>query len=246
MPNILKTRGIILKVRQFKESSIYCSVFTRDYGKLSLLAKGVRRPKSRLCGTLEPLNHSEIIFYKREFKETYTLSDASIVEDFDEIRSSHIKFAACEVMGEFIEKTQPPETKDTAIYEFMLFFIRNIGKCEEISIGLYTLVCLFKGLRFAGLEPYLKDCIKCHRSGLNNNFLYFSISAGGVVCEDHFDTTAIKLHRKTVELIKEPTALVRDEINNPEITREMKRLLEDYINYHINGIKLNALKYVFT
>ena len=66
MANIIKTEGFVLKTMLFKESSLIASIFTKKFGKIKVLAKGVRRPKSKLCGALELFNLDEIIFYKRE------------------------------------------------------------------------------------------------------------------------------------------------------------------------------------
>ncbi len=245
MPNIVKTKGIVLHIRQFRDSSLYCSVFTKDYGKINLLARGVRRPRSKLCGTLEPFNHTEIIFYKKEFKETYTLSDASIIDDFNEIRTSNIKFAACESICEFFEKIQPPEEKETKIYEFILSFAGNLRNCSEESAGIYTILHLFRALKFAGVEPHLKDCVRCHKPVLEPQEIQFSMSAGGIVCEDHIDNTMIKLKKASIELIKNTGIAHEKSSENKEIAQEIREFFEDYIYYHLNGIKLNSLKFIF-
>lgn len=244
MPNILKTRGIVLRTYPFKESSLFCSIFSEKFGKLNLLAKGARRPKSKLCGTLEPFNHSEIIFYKREFKDTYTLSDATIIDDFESLRSSPAKVGACESICEFINKTQTIEDPNPKIYSIALSFFNKLCPAEDSLTGLWTLIVLFKLLKFAGFEPHLLDCVVCHKMVNTESILNFSIAKGGLVCEAHFDASVIRIDRKTIETIAPNRGNPFPDNFNLNIGRELKHLFETYIYYHLHGLSLNALRYI--
>ncbi|MEO0185372.1 MAG: DNA repair protein RecO [candidate division WOR-3 bacterium] len=244
MPDIQKTRGIILRTHPFKESSLFCSVFSKDFGKLRLLAKGVRRPKSKICGTLEPFNHSEIIFYKREFKDVYTLSDALIIDDFSDIRHSTIKFTACEAICEFIDKIHVLEEPNPALYNLTLSFFQKLSKSSEEIATLWTLAMLFRMLKFAGLDPHMQDCVRCHNPVYDNPVFNFSISAGGLVCADHFDESVIILERDAIEVILNAKKNLFPPENNPRLCPLLKKVFESYVFYHLNGMALNALKFL--
>ncbi|MGQ9665084.1 MAG: DNA repair protein RecO [bacterium] len=244
MPNILKTKCIILRTFPFKESSLFVSALSKDLGKLNLLAKGARRPKSKLCGTLEPFNHSEIIFYKREFKDTCTLSDAVIIDDFEAMRKSPVKLAACEAVCEFIDKTQTIEEPNPKIYYLFLTFLNELSLAKDEMTSFWTTIMLFRLLKFAGFEPHLSDCVVCHKSIINGAFLFFSIARGGLVCETHFDESVIKLSNHTIELVlnahKDPFP---DKIDLHNFS-ELGRLFESFIYYHLGGLKLNSLRFI--
>lgn len=245
MPNILKTKGIVLHTHPFKESSLFCSIFSKDLGKLHLLAKGARRPKSKLCGTLEPFNHSEIIFYKREFKDTYTISDAVIIEEFARLRSSALKIACCETICEFIDKTQTMEESNSQIYTLTLSFLNKLCSAEENVVGLWTLILLFRLLKFVGFEPHLTDCVLCHKKVIGDPILNFSIEKGGVVCETHFDGSVIKMKSEVISHIfftPEKPFPDKADINT---YRLLKNLFETYIYYHLHGLNLRAIKFIF-
>lgn len=244
MPNILKTKGIVLHTHPFKESSLFCSIFSKDFGKLNLLAKGARRPKSKLCGTLEPFNHSEIIFYKREFKDTYTISDAVIIDDFEPLRLSSLKIAGCETICEFIDRTQTIEEPNPKIYSLTLLFLNKLCSAEENLTGLWTLILLFRLLKFVGFEPHLIDCVVCHKNLDTEPILNFSIVKGGLVCASHFDSSVITLDSKVIDLllnIRENLFLDKADINT---CRELKHLFETYIYYHLNNMNLHSMKFI--
>ncbi len=244
MPNILKTKGIILHTHPFKESSLFCSIFSKDFGKLNLLAKGARRPKSKLCGTLEPFNHSEIIFYKREFKETYTISDAVIIDDFESLRQSTLKVAGCEAICEFIDRTQTIEEPNIRIYNLALSFLNKLCSAEENLTGLWTLIMLFRLLKFVGFEPHLIDCVICHKKVNTEPILNFSIVKGGLVCASHFDSSVITLDNQVLNPILNRGENLFPDKADINICRELKHLFETYIYYHLNNMNLHSMKFI--
>ncbi|MEO0095729.1 MAG: DNA repair protein RecO [candidate division WOR-3 bacterium] len=244
MPNILKTRGIVLRTFPFKESSLFCSIYTEKFGKLKLIAKGARRPKSKICGTLEPFTLSEVIFYKRETKETYTLSDAIVIESFPPIRTSESKFTACELICEFIDKTTVLEESNRRLYEEILGFFKKVSLSEDKIVGLWALLMLFRLLKFAGLEPHLKDCVQCHKPIFDKTIINFSIIGGGIVCEEHFDESVIKMDKEAIKMIINVMNNIFPLEINTGIFQSLKNLLETYISHHIDGITLNALRFI--
>ena len=89
---IVKSEAIFLKGTNWRESSRILTAFSRDYGKVKLVAKGARRPKSKYGAALEPLTHAQIIFYQRETRDLYTLSEAGVLDTFEGIKGSLEKF----------------------------------------------------------------------------------------------------------------------------------------------------------
>ena len=63
--SLVKTEGIILKSLKYGDSSLIFSIYTRDFGKVKVLAKGIKRPKSRTL-PLVIFSLAEVVFYKRE------------------------------------------------------------------------------------------------------------------------------------------------------------------------------------
>ncbi|MEO0216883.1 MAG: DNA repair protein RecO [candidate division WOR-3 bacterium] len=243
MADIQKTRGIVLRTFPFKESSLICSFFTEKFGKIKLLAKGARRPKSKFCGTLEPFSHNEIVFYKKEFKELYTLADAVVIENFASIRSEILKFNACEVLCEFFEKSMSPEESDRNVYNLLLSFVREVQKDSESHIRSLTLQYLLKALKLIGVAPHLKDCVRCHKEVYMGDRIGFSFGAGGIICEKDFDDTVVFLSRAVLKVADQVYKERKPEINS-NILNELEKFIVDYISYHLSGVTLNSLKFL--
>ena len=63
---LYKTEGIVLKSTEFKEADKIVTIYTKNYGKISAIAKGVRKIKSKFESSLEILTHSIFLIYKVE------------------------------------------------------------------------------------------------------------------------------------------------------------------------------------
>ena len=79
MTEIIRTEGVVLRRRDFGESSRIAVGYTRDAGKVQLLARGARMPKNKFGAALEPLSRAEFVFYWRESKDLFTLAATAII-----------------------------------------------------------------------------------------------------------------------------------------------------------------------
>ncbi len=76
---IERTDAIVLRSMKYRETSKIVTLYTRSFGKISVLAKGARQTKSKFGGALEPMSHIEVVLYKKAHRELHLLSNASII-----------------------------------------------------------------------------------------------------------------------------------------------------------------------
>ena len=88
--SIVKTEGLIIRVMDYLESSKIITCFTPDHGKISLLAKGAKRPKSRLGGSLDLLQHIALVYYQKDTRELQTLSQVDVISSFQTFPSINL------------------------------------------------------------------------------------------------------------------------------------------------------------
>ncbi len=243
MPDIRKTGAVILGRRPFKESSLIVSAVTRDFGRIKLMARGCRRPRSKFCGTLELFNCDEIIFYHREQKELYTLSDAVVINDFPGIRASLKRVTAAQIMCEFLDKALPAGEANEAAYRFLLSFLQKADQQPETMMRSLVAVYLARGLIIAGIKPHLTGCVIC-RAGLPAAAsIDFDPAAGGAVCERHSTAARFRLHASTVKELCLLYENRRVQIQ-PSTVDDLMKIIPSYLAAHLNGLTLNALKYL--
>jgi DNA repair protein RecO (recombination protein O) len=178
---IVKTEAVFLKGTNWRESSRILSAFSKDYGKVKLVAKGARRPKSKYGAALEPLTHAQVIFYKRETKDLYTLSEASVVESFEGVKNDLEKFSQAAVAAEMLERSLAPEDANPGLYGFFIEFLSVLNQTTPEE-GRLLLLAFHLNLSIRlGFEPQIEHCLGCRRKEPERFF--FSTRLGGILCE---------------------------------------------------------------
>jgi len=244
MAVIQKTAGFILSARPFKESSLIVSILTKKFGRIKVVAKGCRRPRSKFCGALEPFNQDEIIFYHRELKDLYTLSDAVVIEGYPGIRGSLARVTAAQVMCEFIDKILPAGEPDDRAYGLLSEFLEKTAAEPEDSLRAFVVVFLAQGLAVAGIAPHLADCVRC-RAPIPDNIpaVNFSVSSGGIVCAAHPEEVSRSVRFETVDALRRLYGRRRVTVNR-RIVDDLFDIIPPYLAAHLNGLTLNSLKHI--
>jgi DNA repair protein RecO (recombination protein O) len=116
---IIKTEGVVLKRRDFGETSRVAVAYTRDAGKVQLLAKGARNPKNKYGAALEPLSRGEFVFYWRESKELFTLSETATIRPGRFIREDAKALPYGLAMVEAVDKLSGEGDADPRLYELL-------------------------------------------------------------------------------------------------------------------------------
>ncbi|OGM08285.1 DNA repair protein RecO [Candidatus Woesebacteria bacterium RBG_16_36_11] len=113
-----KTKGIILARKDYSESDRILSVYTKDFGRVSLLAKGVRMPKSRKRGHIEVF--SLVDFQAVRGKGIDIMTEVEIIDNFAKIRKDLKKVALAYYFMEVIGKITSENEHNTKIFESVL------------------------------------------------------------------------------------------------------------------------------
>ena len=71
---ILSAQAIVLKTIKYGDSSLICRLFTKDQGKIAVMAKGAWRPKNTAGAILEPMNHILLDYYHTNIIHNYKLN----------------------------------------------------------------------------------------------------------------------------------------------------------------------------
>lgn len=123
--NVYASKGIILKTQDVGETDKIINIITSDLGKIKLIAKGVRRIKSRRRGHLEVF--SKINFTARKGKNHIdNLSEASLIDYYQDIRSSLVKTALAYYFVEVIDKSLKEGEINENPYEILGDFLYKL------------------------------------------------------------------------------------------------------------------------
>jgi DNA repair protein RecO (recombination protein O) len=174
----LKTEAIVLRSIRYGEADRILHLYTPGYGRLSAIAKGARRSRSRFGARLEPFFHIRAVLHEGR-SELLTVTGADTVSAHGAVRdhASTLDAAAraCDSVARLFETSDPhPEVFVLLANELSLL---NADPAQARTAN--GLAFRLKLLLAAGIVPQLAACAGC---GETEHLGGFSGAAGGVVC----------------------------------------------------------------
>jgi DNA repair protein RecO (recombination protein O) len=244
-----KINAFMIRATRMTESSRVVTLFSREFGKVKAVAKGVDRPKSRLAGMLELFNMIEAMLYKKESSELGTLSDASLIDSYGQIAENPRKFGFGSAWCEILDKTSHPDHPRPETFNLTGEYFRILNKIEPGKSGLLFWAALFKLLVIEGYAPEIDKCASCGKIDFKKDIV-ISLRRGGLVCRrcrDSDDTT-MKLTPNSLALLRKMNSENLDEITGASIdSRAGKNAAEvilAFASYHL-GLPRNLKSFKF-
>jgi DNA repair protein RecO (recombination protein O) len=174
----LRAEAIVLRSIRYGEADRILHLYTTSYGRLSAIAKGARRARSRFGARLEPFFHIQVILHEGR-GELHTVTGVDTVTAHAGLRehAATIDAAAraCDAVARLFETPDPhPEVFRLLANELTLLDL-DVAHAR-LATGL---AFRLKLLLAAGIVPQLGSCAGC---GESEHLRGFSAAAGGVVC----------------------------------------------------------------
>lgn len=232
---ILKTEAIVLKKYDFRETSLIVNFYTRDFGKISAVLKGVRQEPAKFASSLESFSFNEIVFYSKRNSSVHLVSQCDIRDNFDKVRQNISKISVASIMMELIDAVMPQEDKNEEVFGLAIAALKEL----ETNDNAEKIMRIFKIkiLSLSGFKPHFNSCIAC---GLRvNGQAKFSLSLGGLLCFKCYkkDTAARGIFRGTVSsILYIQNNDFRNNLNlgmNIQIKKELDLVLDSFLNFHL-------------
>jgi len=184
-----QTQGFILTKNTQGEADQVLTVYTKDFGKLNILGKAIRKIKSKLRAGAELFYLSEIEFIQG--KTNKTLTDAVSMERFKNIRKDLEKLKIAYQITEVADNLIRGEEKDQKIFNLLneVFKKLNTWELNGSRTGLDPLIYyyfLWNLLSLLGYQIDLYNCVLCQKKLLPQK-LHFSLKEGGIICLECFE-----------------------------------------------------------
>lgn len=177
---LVKSRAIILRTYKLGETSKVVVCYTRDYGKVRLVAKGGRTGGTRFGAALEPMMVSGVLFYLREGRDLLLVSKAEIVRDFPELRRDLERMAFAGAVLEVADRLLAEREGDPCVFDLIEGALGDLatGAPDLLDAAFWSFeLSLASAL---GYGPELDRCTVCGRGAAPAPA--FSARRGGVVC----------------------------------------------------------------
>lgn len=163
------TTGIVLLRRDFQEADRIIIMLTPDHGKISLIVKGVRRPKSKMAGGIELFSLSNITFLKGR-GDLSTLISARLIRHYNHI----VKDIKRTMLGYEMLKRLHRATEDAAEEDYFHIMDNSLQGLNdlELPIELVELWFSMQLLRQSGHAPNLKTNVSGNRLKPGGEYLF--------------------------------------------------------------------------
>jgi DNA repair protein RecO (recombination protein O) len=174
----LKTEAVVLRSMRYGEADRILHLYTPERGRLSAIAKGVRRAKSRFGGRLEPCFRLNMVLHEGR-SELLTVTAAETVAGHPRLREHGAALdgaaRACDAVGRMFADGEPHR----GVFNLLCNQLALLDSQPERATHGNALAFRLKLLLAAGFAPQLSACAGC---GEAEHLVGFSGAAGGVVC----------------------------------------------------------------
>ena len=222
--------AIVLKRIDLGEKDRILTLFSREHGKISAVAKGARRPGSKLGGTSEPFTYSKMLLSSG--RDLDVLSQAEIKESFPHVKAGIPSVAhgvyLLELVNSFLDQRQP----NLDIFDTLLsaMYVLESGTDPEISARYFEVQLL----AILGYEPHFEACLRCGRKP-GREKVSFSPALGGIVCADCGTPPkdAIQVSAALASYIDALRKVEPNKIKEMKVPRGARRDLAQVLRWHI-------------
>jgi DNA repair protein RecO (recombination protein O) len=220
---------------EYEEADKIVTIYTKDYGKITAIAKGVRKTKSKFGSSLEILTHSNFLIYKG--RNIDIVSQTEILESFFSTSKEVIKFAFAVNCVEVVNRLTEEREINIGLFNLLKEVLHYLKESNDPK--LLTLSFKWQTISILGYRPSLDHCCRCNKSIEDQKEMYFSIKEGGLVCNNCIAKDkegCVKVSLYFNKLVRKILITPLSTISNATIPdkkmKELEKITDLYIAYH--------------
>ncbi|SDC72619.1 DNA replication and repair protein RecO [Paenibacillus sp. UNCCL117] len=239
-----RLQGIIIRSMDYGEGNKIVTLFTREHGKMSVVARGAKKVKSRFGSAVQLFTLGDFSFFKSGQNGLGSMNQADIVEAHHALREDLHLAAYASYLAELTDKMFGDHEGHPYLYEQLKgsFQAMDDKKDAQIVMHMYEIKMLIQ----AGYSPELHQCVVC---GSQKEAVALSVGLGGILCEmcKLRDPQAIALAPAVLKLLRAfaQTDVRRlGEISVKEASKQaLKHILRAYFDHHV-GVRLKSRDFI--
>jgi len=220
---------------EYEEADKIVTIYTKDYGKITAIAKGVRKTKSKFGSSLEILTYSIFLIYKG--RNIDIVSQTEILESFFSTSKEVIKFAFATNCVEIVNKLTEEREINIGLFNLLKEVLHYLRETNDPK--LLTLSFKWQTMSILGYRPSLNHCCRCNKSTEDQKEMFFNIREGGLVCNNCISEDkekCIKVYLYFIKLVRKILITPLSTISNATIPdkkmKELEKITDLYIAYH--------------
>lgn len=226
-----KTRGIVLKLTNYGDSSVVAQIYTESFGLQSYMVHGAKKPKAKIrINMLQPLQLLDMVVQHKPNMDLQRISELKMAPVFSSIPYDMGKSSVVMFLNEVLYKVLRHQDADRPLFNFIFHAIAWLDSSERMPAN-FHLYFLMRMTRFLGFQPDRRE----------RGALYFDLRDG----------LYLRLSPAHPQVLSEPyvsffdqlASLPLEELPNIRIPREQRRyLLEKIVEYYRLHVSLGEIK----
>jgi len=236
---ITKVEGFILSEVSYGETSKVINLFTREYGLLGVMCKGVKSLKSRLRALTMRFTYGFFYIYKKDGKLSL-LKDVDIIHPLSTIHSDIMSISYLNYISELTLQVYK-ESNSPLIFPLFLDTVLKLE--EQLDPMVLCNILEIKYLDFLGVSLNLDGCSKC---GATNQIITIDASVGGYLCQNCVTNEPI-VSLKTVKMLRMYYYVEIGSISSLNISEEVKMAINAFLTSYYDrftGIYLKSKEFL--
>lgn len=227
---LVKTKGVILKVKDYKENDKLIWMYTEEAGKVSCIARGAKRSKSQLLSVTLPLCYGEYLLFKG--KNMYNLQEGKIINSFQGLLNNLEKLTYSSYLCELIDIcTEDGELNKELYRDFItcLYLLNTDALDYELLLRAFEL----RLLRTTGYGIEFNRCCMCKKTIAVAD--YISLSNYGGVCDACRKEHGLFISKPAYNALKFLNNTPMDKVYRLNLNKEVKKQMEKVTTFMISN-----------
>ncbi len=223
------TKALVLRATDYKESDKLILLYSLEYGKITVHAKGIRKGNAKLKFAADQFCFGQYELSKID--DRFTLKTCEQMESFFSLREDVFAYyAACTVAESVMEFTEEGQSEPQVFVEALRALTCLTDGTEPTLVALRFLLGF---LRLEGYPLQLSNCIVC---GAESEKLFLDRQCGGLVCDSCRSADCTRVTLRTLAACKMVQDMPYDKLKNIDFTQE---LLKDALRFCSKYISFN-------
>lgn len=241
-----RTTGFVFRKENILEADRTFSVFTKEFGRIEVFAKAIRKINAKLKSNIEIFYILDIEFVQGKHKKT--LTEAVLKEKFKNIEQIPEKLESAYKIANVLDSFVKGGEKDEQLWNFIIDIFQKLNTVALTTNNRELLYYYFiwNFISILGYGPELSICTVC-REKLNPYTLYFSNKEGGIICKRCAvaKRDGIKITSDILKVLRLMTHKEWDIISKLKMEISSQKLLEEISNscylYLLHSHAFNAI-----
>jgi DNA repair protein RecO (recombination protein O) len=227
-----RVKAVVLKHNDWGETDRFLGLCTRELGKVTAIAKGVRKPRSRKAGHLEPFTQVNLLLARG--RDMYIITQAETINAFSSLREDLVLMGYASYVIELLDRFTYEEGENRPLYRLLVNTLKRLSSGENLA-----LIVRFYEIRLLDILGFRPKLYTCAMGGevIKAQDQYFSAEAGGVLCPS-CGTGTVGARPVSLQALKYLRYIqrssyeeaVRAKISH-QVNREMEILMQHYLTY---------------